>query len=42
MEGFGVFFTNALRCFEQELDFDCFERKDNAATRSAIKNTCIQ
>jgi hypothetical protein len=42
MEGFGVFFTEALRCFEQELNFDCFERKDNAATLGAIKNACIQ
>ncbi len=42
MEGFGVFFIEALRRFEQELDLDCFERKDNAATFGAIKNACIQ
>ena len=39
---FGVFFIKALRCFEQKLNFDSFEWKDDATTFGAIKNACIQ
>jgi hypothetical protein len=31
MEGFDVFTLTALRWFKQELDLDCFEKKDDAA-----------
>ena len=42
MEGFGAFFVEALRCFEQKLDLDCVEWKDDASTFGTIENARIQ